>query len=266
YESFEVSIDKETGEYTYEFHLKEPVRTYADEEPSAVGITVDYKGVPYYMAQMNEFLRTYAKRFNEIHKSGVDLNGEAGLDVFVGADKITGKEYQFGVYGEEGATGYDPFSFNSQTGEFFQEDMTGVVSSYYHITAENIRINNTIQHDARKFAAASDIVNGVGNYDKALELLELKTDTSMFKQGKPAAFLQTLVAEVGIDTKAALNFEKSQNNLVSAINNQRLSVGGVDTEEEAMNLMRFQQAYNLSAQVISVMNEVYDKLINYMGA
>ena len=98
-----------------------------------------------------------------------------------------------------------------------------------------------------------------------MELLELKTDTSMFKQGKPAAFLQTLVAEVGIDTKAALNFEKSQNNLVSAINNQRLSVAGVDTEEEAMNLMRFQQAYNLSAQVISVMNEIYDKLINYMG-
>ncbi len=265
YESFEVTIDKETGEYSYEFQLKEPVRTYADEEPSAVGITVDYKGVPYYMAQMNEFLRTYAKKFNEIHKSGVDLNGEAGLDVFVGTNKITGKEYQFGTYGEEGGVGYDPFSFNSQTGEFFQEDMTGVVSSYYHITAENIRINNTIQHDASKFAAASDIVNGVGNYDKALELLELKTDTSMFKQGKPAAFLQTLVAEVGIDTKAALNFEKSQNNLVSAINNQRLSVGGVDTEEEAMNLMRFQQAYNLSAQVISIMNQIYDKLINYMG-
>ena len=87
----------------------------------------------------------------------------------------------------------------------------------------------------------------------------------MFRQGKPAAFLQTLVAEVGIDTKAALNFAESQNNLVSSINNQRLSVGGVDTEEEAMNLMRFQQAYNLSAQVISIMNQIYDKLINFMG-
>ena len=87
----------------------------------------------------------------------------------------------------------------------------------------------------------------------------------MFKQGKPAAFLQTLVAEVGIDTKAALNFEKSQNNLVNSIDNQRLSVAGVDSEEEAMNLMRYQQAYNLSAKVISIMNQIYDKLINYMG-
>ncbi len=265
YSAFEASIDKTTGEYTYEFFLEEPVRAYAEEEISSVGITVDYKGVPYYMAQMNEFLRTYAKKFNEIHKSGVDLNGEAGQDFFVGTNKVTGQEYRFGVYGKDGGTGYDPYSFNSQSGQFFQEDMKGVYSSYYHITAENICVNREIQHDASKFAAASEIVNGVGNYDKALELLELKKDTSMFRQGKPAAFLQTLVAEVGIDTKAALNFEKSQNNLVNAIDNQRLSVGGVDTEEEAMNLMRFQQAYNLSAQVISVMNEIYDKLINYMG-
>ena len=265
YESFEVTIDKDTGDYVYEFNLTEPVRVYADEEMSSVGISVDYKGVPYYMAQMNEFLRTYAKKFNEIHKSGVDLNGEAGQDFFVGTNKVTGQEYRFGAYGEDGGAGYDPYSFNSQTGEYFQEDMTGVYSSYYHITAENICVNNAIQHDASMFAAASDIVNGVGNYDKALELMELKTDTTMFKQGKPAAFLQTLVAEVGIDTKASLNFAESQNNLVSSIDNQRLSVAGVDTEEEAMNLMRFQQAYNLSAQVISVMNEIYDKLINYMG-
>ena len=265
YESFEVSIDKDTGDYTYEFHLKEPVRAYADEEVSSVGLTVDYKGVPYYMAQMNEFLRTYAKKFNEIHKSGVDLNGSAGQDFFTAANKVTGREYKFGVYGEDGGAGYDPYSFNSQTGEFAVEDVSTVYSSYYHITAENICVNDMIQHDPRMFAAASDIVNGIGNYDKAEELMELKRDTTMFKQGKPAAFLQTLVAEVGIDTKAAINFEKSQNNLVNSIDNQRLSVAGVDSEEEAMNLMRYQQAYNLSAQVISIMNQIYDKLINYMG-
>jgi len=265
YESFEVSIDETTGEYSYEFFLKEPVRIYADEEMSSVGISVDYKGVPYYMEQMNEFLRIYAKKFNEIHKSGVDLNGEAGLDFFTATDKVTGKEYKFGTYGEAGGAEYDPFSFSSLTGQFAEEDVSVVYSSYYHITAENICVNNVIQHDSSKFAAASEIVNGVGNYDKALELMELKTDTTMFRQGKPAAFLQTLVAEVGIDTKAALNFSDSQKNLVNSIDNQRLSVAGVDSEEEAMNLMRYQQAYNLSAQVISIMNEIYDKLINYMA-
>lgn len=265
YDSFEVSIDKTTGEYSCEFFLTEPVRLYAEDEMSSVGVTVDYKGIPYYMAQMNEFLRTYARKFNEIHKSGVDLNGEQGLDFFVGANKITGEEYSMGIYGKEGAADYDPYSFNSQTGAFTPDGQTKTYSSYYHMTMENVRVNKELQKDPRKLAAASEIVNGVGNYEIADQLVALKKDTSMFRQGKPSAFLQTLVAEVGIDSKAAKNFAKSQNNLVNSIDNQRLSIAGVDTEEEGMNLMRYRQAYNLSAKVISVMNEIYDKLINYMG-
>ncbi|MCR5726682.1 MAG: hypothetical protein K6G24_13530, partial [Lachnospiraceae bacterium] len=47
---------------------------------------------------------------------------------------------------------------------------------------------------------------------------------------------------------------------------QRLSISGVDLDEEAMNLVRYQNSYNLAAKVISTMNEIYDRLINYMGA
>ena len=87
----------------------------------------------------------------------------------------------------------------------------------------------------------------------------------MFGQGDPGGFMQTLVADIGIDTKKAINFSLSQDNIIKAISNQRLSVSGVDIDEEAMNLVRFQNAYNLSAKVISVMDEIYDRLINYMG-
>ena len=88
----------------------------------------------------------------------------------------------------------------------------------------------------------------------------------MFKQGAPASFLQTLVAEIGIDTNKAANFSKSQQDILTMIDNQRLSESGVDINEEAMNLVRFQNAYNLSAKVISVMDEIYERLINGMGA
>ena len=40
---------------------------------------------------------------------------------------------------------------------------------------------------------------------------------------------------------------------------------GVDTEEEAMNLMKYQQAYNLNSKMMSVMTQLYDKLINETG-
>ena len=40
---------------------------------------------------------------------------------------------------------------------------------------------------------------------------------------------------------------------------------GVDADEEAMNLVKYREAYNLSAKVIQVMNEIYQKLINETG-
>jgi flagellar hook-associated protein 1 FlgK len=133
------------------------------------------------------------------------------------------------------------------------------------MTAENFTINSQLLYNPSLFAAATDVVNGVDNNDIAEALIALKTDKTMFGQGEPGGFMKTLVADLGIDTKKAINFSISQENILRAITNQRLSVSGVDIDEEAMNLVRFQNAYNLSAKVISVMNEIYDRLITYMG-
>ena len=84
----------------------------------------------------------------------------------------------------------------------------------------------------------------------------------MFDQGDPASFLQTLVGEVGVDTEASIKFAGNQENIVQAVISQRLSVAGVDIDEEAMNLARYQEAYSLSAKIIAAMNEIYDTLIN----
>jgi flagellar hook-associated protein 1 FlgK len=39
------------------------------------------------------------------------------------------------------------------------------------------------------------------------------------------------------------------------------SVSGVNLDEEAANLVRFQQAYQAAAQVISVSNTLFDSLL-----
>ena len=49
------------------------------------------------------------------------------------------------------------------------------------------------------------------------------------------------------------------------LNELGYQVMGVDTDEEAMDLMKFQQSYNLNSKMMSVMNEIYDKLINQTG-
>ena len=70
---------------------------------------------------------------------------------------------------------------------------------------------------------------------------------------------------VGVFLKLFRNMKINYQSLKKTINNQALSVMGVDTEEEAMDLMKYQQAYNLNSKMMSVMNELYDRLINQTG-
>ncbi len=253
YSSFSVMVN-EDGSYTYTFELNEEARRqYAEGTQVTIGTTMDYKGLPYYHAQLNEFIRVFAQEFNEVHASGMNLNGETGVNFFAANNTMAGGQYHmntFGVKGEKNVTMSD-----------FESDPLATEAPYYMMTAGNFTVSELIMMNPSSIAAASDITNGVGKADIANKLLALKSDVTMFKQGDPAAFLQTLVGEVGVDTNAALNFAESQENIVQSVTSQRLSVAGVDIDEEAMSLARYQEAYNLAAKVIAVMSETYDTLI-----
>ena len=217
------------------------------------------------MGQMNEFIRTFAKAYNDICRKGVDLEGNAGIDFFTGVDPVTNEDFVFGPYrGSDDEANYDWDTFHSNTGKYYDAD--NQYSSYYRITIANVSVSKELVNNPSAVVTTTDIVNGVERNDIVTELVKLKSESSMFKQGDPAAFLQTLVAEVGIDTDKANDFSDNQEDVLESIENQRLSISGVDMDEEAMNLVRYQNAYNLSAKVITVMDEIYDRLINYMGA
>lgn len=268
YVGFEVNIDEGTGAFSYTFQLEENLYTDAIDTTASIGESIDYKGIPYYLDQMNVFIRTYAKAFNDIHRTGMDLENNPGIDFFSATNKVNGREYVFGPYtGSDDGIDYDYNRFDSQTGDFYEEvpQNKPLYGTYYFMTAENFTVSNQLNSNPIRFAAATDIINGVGNNDVVEALIALKTDKTMFGQGEPGGFMNTLVADIGIDTKKANDFSLSQENILRAITNQKLSVSGVDIDEEAMNLVRFQNAYNLSAKVISVMDEIYDRLINYMG-
>ena len=232
YKSFEYDDDSKQ----YKFTLEEKLDSDITNANATIGKAINYKGIPYYMGQMNEFVRTFAKSFNDIHTDGQDLNGENGLDFFNVMESKNGEK------------------MGSKDG-----------IPYYMLTAGNFTITEAISKDPSKLAIAESIIDGVEDKKILNALIALKSDGSMFKQGAPASFLQTLVAEIGIDADKAATFSESQSNMLYMIHNQRLSESGVDVDEEAMNLVKFQNAYNLSAKVIQIMNEIYNKLINDTG-
>jgi len=259
YNGFKVTTD-EDGNYVYEFALDDTIKKDVDEVETTIGKPINYKGLAYYMQQLNEFVRVFAKRYNDLHKEGKDLDNNDGLDYFNTRNLVSGENYAF-EYSEDDID--EGVVISSQTGAYaIDEELDKNYGSYYFMTAAGMCVTDEIYKDPRKIAAARDVINGESNNDVALDLIALKNDTKMFKQGTPSGFLQSLIAELGVDSKKALSFEKNQADVLTAISNQRLSVSGVDMDEESMSLVRYQSAYNLSAKVISTMDELYERLIS----
>ena len=104
---------------------------------------------------------------------------------------------------------------------------------------------------------------GVGDNRNALLLAGL-ANSKLMANGTASIndSYTTLVADVGSGTKQAeLNTLAQQRVLDQAIST-RESVSGVNLDEEAANLVRFQQAYQAAAQVITVANSLFDTLLN----
>lgn len=213
-----------------------------------MGDSVDCKGIPYYMTQLNEFARTLSRYMNDIFTTGVDANGDAGMDFFTAPD-IEGNDYVL-------------------TGNAGSSTMASVDSSYYRITALNWSINQEIVKDQSKLVVSykEDIEQGNkdarGVLDKVIAGMD---DRSMYSQGTVAQFLQSITTSQAVDISKYTAFSKNMNEVATVIDNQRKSVSSVDTNEEASSLVIYQNGFDLASKVISVMNEVYDKLINQTG-
>lgn len=71
-----------------------------------------------------------------------------------------------------------------------------------------------------------------------------------------------LVADVGSSTRQLQENLNAQNVVLQSAENELLAKSGVNLDEEAANLIRFQQAYQAAAQVVSVASTLFDTLIS----
>jgi flagellar hook-associated protein 1 FlgK len=75
----------------------------------------------------------------------------------------------------------------------------------------------------------------------------------------------SILSEVGTQTRQAQISRDSSAVLLADAQAQRESISGVNLDEEAANLLRYQQAYQAAAQVIAVSNSLFDTLLNAIG-
>src|SRR5579863_9975283 len=71
-----------------------------------------------------------------------------------------------------------------------------------------------------------------------------------------------MVTNIGIQTSQAQSGTTAQQSGLTDANNAQQSVSGVNLDEEAANLVQYQQAYQAAAQVINVSSTLFKSLLN----
>jgi len=126
--------------------------------------------------------------------------------------------------------------------------------------ARTLRINNAIT--SPKQVAAADMAGFSGDNRNALKLAKLETQ-SIMQNGK-ATFTQLygqLVADIGTTTHSAQLNRDAQHVLFQRAKGARESVSGVNLDEEAADLIKYQHSYQAAAHVVSIAKSLFDTLI-----
>lgn len=182
---------------------------------------------PEMINKLNDMAKAFAEKFNEIHKSGTDLEGNQGVDFFVSNDPLVSE----------------------------------ITAGNIYVSDTIIKDPNTIA------ASDSDAGNAeAGNGKNALALANMKfTPLDDLDKLSVQTYFEGLIGQLGVDGQQAARLEYNAGTLQQAVKERRDSVSSVSLDEEMTNMITFQQAYNANARMITVIDETLDKIINGMG-
>src|SRR5690606_37213469 len=105
--------------------------------------------------------------------------------------------------------------------------------------------------------------NASNDNRNALRFVELETKATI--EGGSLSLsggYSRLVETVGTKSNLASINTSAGKSLLEQTQNMRDSVSGVNLDEEAANLIKFEQMYNANARVISVARDLFDTLLN----
>ncbi len=209
----------------------------------SIGFPNKYQGIPYYMAQMNEWIRQFSKNVNEIMVKGYTSTSLEGVSVFTGEMD------------------------NKSLAQYSYEELTSLSENkgYYSIRGGNFAVNSVLLDNADRLATKADVTEGESEYGNMLKLQNMLKTERIFRGATSGEFLTKVLADISLNSSNAGTIEETYEALQLTIKNQRLSDSGVDEDEEASNLVKYQNAYTLSSKMIQTLTEIYDRLILQTG-
>ena len=131
--------------------------------------------------------------------------------------------------------------------------------------ASLMSVSSTITADGQKIAAGTTTNGDGGN---ALLMANLQNElvfNSVTWSSESGSFTfdeyyNAVVSTIGIESFSAQAILRQQEGVMLQLNSRRESISGVSIDEEMIKMIKFQQAYNASARMISMVDEMLDTL------
>lgn len=182
--------------------------------------------------------------------TGTGVAGKVAVTNASNANLLSGATIKFGAAGA--------YTITDGAGN----TTTGTYTAGQPITADGWSLSLTgTPASGDTFTVAAN-TNGLSDNSNALSLASL-SDTGVLDGGKTSvvASYANLTAQIGTAGSQATADLTTQTSLFNQAQSNQQSVAGVNLNQEAANLVQFQQAYQASAQVISAAQQLFTSLI-----
>ncbi|RAK19925.1 flagellar hook-associated protein 1 FlgK [Anoxybacillus vitaminiphilus] len=118
-----------------------------------------------------------------------------------------------------------------------------------------------------EFVKDQPYVGALGDGSNALALAEVKNSVMSLRGSTTTIqnFYEGVIGQMAVNAQEAERLSTNSDVLRQAVDERRMSVSSVSLDEEMTNMIKFQHAYNASARMITLVDEMLDKIINGMG-
>ncbi|OIR08431.1 flagellar hook-associated protein 1 [mine drainage metagenome] len=105
--------------------------------------------------------------------------------------------------------------------------------------------------------------NATADGSNILQMAALQTANTLVNgtTSYQGAYAQ-LIAQVGTQTSQLTSTSQAQASLLTQVTNSQQAVSGVNLDEEAANLLRYQQAYQAAGKAMQIANTMFDTILN----
>mgnify|MGYP006271532489 CR=1 FL=1 len=139
----------------------------------------------------------------------------------------------------------------------------GINTFFHGNEAENMKVNEDLVEDVNLLAVSAD--GTPGNNEGAVALANLENEPVIGGQTL-GEFYRSTISSLGLEGGRVQQFSQTNHSILRELETMQEQNAGVNIDEESINLIQYQQAFQASSRMISTVDQLLDTVINVIGA